>query len=183
MALRFTAASGLAFCVFAGCGGGVSNGRGAKDITIYLVGLPVEMAFVQGGTLAMAAKCVPEQEGDDCGSGENHAQQVTLNDFYIGKHEVTQAQWRTIMGNNPSRFRGDSLPVDNVSPADIQTFLIHLNITTTKNFRLPTEAEWEYIAGGGGWDSSGSGRLSLRKSDFPGAHDFRLGFRLALSNP
>ena len=81
---------------------------------------------------------------------EKPAHQVTLtNDYYIGKTEVTQTLWKAVMGNNPSYFKGDNLPVENVSWADCQEFISKLNSMTGRNFRLPTEAEWEFAARGG----------------------------------
>ncbi|MDX8394027.1 MAG: SUMF1/EgtB/PvdO family nonheme iron enzyme, partial [Mariprofundales bacterium] len=69
--------------------------------------------------------------------------------FWLGKYEVTQAQWRSVMGNNPSRFKGDNRPVEKVSWDDIQLFLQKLNKKSAKKFRLPSEAEWEYAARAG----------------------------------
>lgn len=74
---------------------------------------------------------------------------VTLSDFKIGKYPVTQAQWREIMGNNPSHFKGDDLPVETVSWYEAVEFIQKLNKLTGENYRLPTEAEWEYAARGG----------------------------------
>ena len=74
---------------------------------------------------------------------------ASVKDFLIGKHEVTQKLWRDVMGNNPSQFKGDSLPVENVSWDDIQEFLDALRNKTGKRYRLPTEAEWEFAAKGG----------------------------------
>ncbi|MDK2824950.1 Formylglycine-generating enzyme, required for sulfatase activity, contains SUMF1/FGE domain [Methanolobus vulcani] len=72
------------------------------------------------------------------------------NDFYIGKYEVTQAQWEAVMGSNPSNFKGDNLPVESVSWNDIQEFITKLNeMEGTTRYRLPTEAEWEYAAAAG----------------------------------
>ena len=105
-----------------------------------------EMVFVQGGTFMMGA--TPEQ-GDDCSDDEKPAHYVTVSDFYIGKYEVTQAQWQTVTGNNPSNFRGDNLPVEQVSWDDVQYFIRRLNAQTGKQYRLPTEAEWEFVARGG----------------------------------
>jgi formylglycine-generating enzyme required for sulfatase activity len=66
--------------------------------------------------------------------------------FYIGKYEVTQAQYQAIMGTNPSRFKGGNNPVEQVSWNDAQEFITNLNARTGRNYRLPTEDEWEYAA-------------------------------------
>jgi len=115
------------------------------------------MVFVEGGTFMMGATSEQESDAFDW---EKPAHRVTLSDFYIGKHEVTQAQWKTVMGSNPSHFKGDDLPVEWVSWEDCQTFIRKLNELTGLRFRLPTEAEWEYAARGGnrsrGYKYSGS---------------------------
>lgn len=105
-----------------------------------------DMIFVGGGTFEMG--CTFEQ-GGDCASDEKPSHSVQLTGFAISKYEVTQSLWKQVMGNNPSRFKGDSLPVENVSWDDVQVFLQRLNSKTGKNYRLPTEAEWEYAARGG----------------------------------
>jgi len=119
------------------------------------------MVFVQGGTFTMG--CTNEQ-GDDCYDNEKSAHQVTVSSFYIGKYEVTQAQWQAVMGSNPSYFKGDNLPVITVSWNDVQEFIRRLNAATGKQYRLPTEAEWEYAARGGnksrGYKYSGSNNLN-----------------------
>ena len=117
----------------------------------------IEMVYVAGGTFTMGATA---EQGSDAYSDEKPTHSVTVSDFYIGKYEVTQAQWKAIMGSNPSYFKGDNLPVENVSWDDIQEFIRKLNAQTGKRFRLPTEAEWEYAARGGnkskGYKYSGS---------------------------
>ena len=81
-----------------------------------------------------------------------HRQVTFVKGFYIGITEVTQGQWRDVMGNNPSYFRncGDDCPVESVSWNDVQQFIWRLNQTErTRKFRLPTEAEWEYACRAG----------------------------------
>jgi formylglycine-generating enzyme required for sulfatase activity len=137
----------------------------------------LEMVSVAGGTFQMG--CSSEQSGRDsdekslsfskgkfhnCDSDENPLHSVTLSSFNISKYEITQAQWEIIMGSNPSDFKGSNLPVENVSWDDVQEFIRKLNAVTGKNYRLPTEAEWEYAARGGnrsrGYQYSGSNSLS-----------------------
>ncbi|MDR3012222.1 MAG: formylglycine-generating enzyme family protein [Chitinispirillales bacterium] len=119
----------------------------------------IELVLVKAGAFTMGCA------SDNCFDREKPAHEVTLtNDFYIGKYPVTQRQWEAIMGNNPSRFRGDSRPVEQVNWEDIQRFITRLNALTGRNFRLPTEAEWEFAARGGldseGHSYAGSGVIS-----------------------
>ena len=119
------------------------------------------MVYVSGGTFMMGTT---SEQGSNAFYDEKPAHSVTLSSFYLCKYEVTQALWRAVMGNNPSYFKGDNLPVENVSWNDCQTFIFRLNNLTGKNFRFPTEAEWEYAARGGnrsrGYKYSGSNVLS-----------------------
>jgi len=121
-----------------------------------------EMVFVKGGTFTMGAT---SEQGSEAESDEKPAHSVTLPDYYIGKYEVTQAQWEAVMGNKPSYHKGDpNRPVDGVSWDDVQEYITKLNQRTGKSYRLPTEAEWEYAARGGsssrGYKYSGSNTLS-----------------------
>jgi len=100
--------------------------------------------FVEGGYFEM---------GDTLGGGdgdEKPVHTVTLADFYLGKTEVTQAQWEKVMGSNPSKFKGAEHPVEQVSWKDVQEFIRKLNRRSGNRYRLPTEAEWEYAARSGG---------------------------------
>jgi len=106
----------------------------------------IEMVFVPSGTFTMG--CSFEQI-NNCAYDEKPAHQVTLKGFALAKYEVTQKLWKEIMGSNPSQIIGDDLPVHNVSWDDIQIFIQRLNAKTGMNYRLPTEAEWEYAARGG----------------------------------
>ena len=123
-------------------------------------GVSFEMVRVEGGTFRMGA--TSEQE-DDAWNREKPAHSVTLSSYYIGKTEVTQTLWQAVMGSNPSYFKGADLPVENVSWNDCQEFIQKLNRLTGRNFRLPTEAEWEFACRGGnnsrGYKYSGSNNL------------------------
>ena len=111
--------------------------------TITIDGVSFTMKLVEGGTFQMGSNdCYAE-------SDEKPVHDVTLSSYYIGETEVTQALWKAVMGNNPSYFKGDDLPVEQVSWNDCQEFIRKLNQKTGKSFRLPTEAEWEYAARGG----------------------------------
>lgn len=110
---------------------------------------PYHMVEVAGGTFTMG--CTTEQ-GGECYDGEKPSHQVILSPFSISKYEVTQAQWRKVMGSDPPNlnFKGcDECPVERVNWEEVQEFLRKLNTQTGKNYRLPTEAEWEYAARGG----------------------------------
>ena len=72
-----------------------------------------------------------------------------VNSFYMGRYPVTQKEWKYVIGDSPSEFKGDNHPVDSVSWDDTQEFLEKLNEITGETYRLPTEAEWEYAARGG----------------------------------
>lgn len=134
----------------------------ASSITIPVKdGISIEMVKVEGGTFMMGA--TPEMKNS--WTEERPIRQVTLtNDYYIGKYEVTQSLWCALMDNNPSYFKGDNLPVEQVSWDDCQKFINKLNDITGRKFRLPTEAEWEYAARGGkksrGYQYSGSNKIS-----------------------
>lgn len=123
--------------------------------------LDIPMVLVESGTFMMGGM---ETYGEYCYPDEFPTHKVSLDEYYIAKFEVTQALYKFVMGYNPSHFVGDSLPVDNISWVDAKAFIYELNKMTGKQYRLPTEAEWEFAARGGIWSQglnfSGSDDLS-----------------------
>ncbi len=135
------------------------NGNNNVDLsdvetrTITANGVSFDMVQVEGGTFQMGS-----EDGED---DEKPVHEVWLDSYMIGQTEVTQELWLAVMGSNPSFFKGPDHPVEQISWNDIvNDFLPKLNKLTGKNFRLPTEAEWEYAARGGsksrGYKYSGS---------------------------
>ena len=126
-----------------------------KTVTYEVDGVAFNMVSVDGGVFKMGS-----ESGDD---DETPVHEVKLKSFSIGQTEVTQELWETVMGTNPSKWKSLKLPVENVSWNDCQTFITKLNALTGQQFRLPTEAEWEYAARGGsqskGYTYSGSNSL------------------------
>ena len=111
-----------------------------------------EMVFVEGGCFQMGDLF---NKGDD---DERPAHEVCVDDFYIGKYEVTQREWIEIMGENPSVFEGcDDCPVENVSWKNVKKYIKKLNKKNGKKYRFPTEAEWEYAARSGGKEEQWAG--------------------------
>ena len=107
----------------------------------------MDFVLVKPGVFMMGCS-----EGDtECLADERPQHPVKITqEFYLGKNAVTQTQWTAIMGNNPSRFRGNNRPVENVSWNEVQEFIRRLNaLEGTNQYRLPTEAEWEYAARAG----------------------------------
>lgn len=119
---------------------------GAK--LVYVDRLMFRMMPVEGGSFTMG--CTNPKGEKHTYADELPTHKVTVNNFYMGQHEVTQALWKTVMGQNPSKWIGnDSLPVEQVSWNDVQIFIARLSQMTGYSFRLPSEAEWEYAARGG----------------------------------
>lgn len=122
---------------------GYDEGIEARHHTYVVNGVIFTMLDVAGGTFQMGS------EDSDAYSDEKPVHQVTLSDFSIAQTEVMQELWEAVMGSNPSNFKGAKRPVENVSWDKCQTFITKLNGLTGQNFRLPTEAEWEFAARGG----------------------------------
>lgn len=109
-----------------------------------LNGISYEMVRIEKGTFAMGSKV--SMNSYSTFSMDKPVHQVSLRGYAIGKTEVSQALWAAVMNSNPSIHRGANYPVENVSWNDCQLFIQKLNSQCGTNFRLPTEAEWEYAA-------------------------------------
>jgi formylglycine-generating enzyme required for sulfatase activity len=124
--------------------------RETKGASEYTLGSENDgFVYVQGGTFIMGCK---NETGKPCLPDEKPAHQETVNDFYICAHEVTQDEWRAIMGNDPPllSFPGcDRCPVERISWDDAVEFVDSLNSKSKHKYRLPTEVEWEFAAKGG----------------------------------
>jgi formylglycine-generating enzyme required for sulfatase activity len=125
--------------------GGVSSAWAAEKTYTNSIGM--EFVRIPAGSFTMGA----DKNFEDASDDETPQHRVTISKpFYLGKFEVTQAQWAAVMGINPSKFRDWSNPVDNVSWDNVQVFIERLNLKErTNKYRLPTEAEWEYAARAG----------------------------------
>ena len=131
-----------------------------EEIKAKFVAIEREMVLIPDGTFKMGS---PVSEKGRHPSELQH--EVTISKaFYMGKYEVTQEQWQSLMGNNPSRTKGAKLPVTNVSWEECQEFIKELNEKTKGGYRLPTEAEWEYACRAGTMKAYSFGN-NITKSD------------------
>ena len=151
----------------------VPDASSTGNQTFTVNGVSFTMIAVKGGTFTMGAT---SEQGSFVESDEKPTHQVTLSDYYIGETEVTQELWQAVMGttiqeqakkgsHDTSLYGvGNSYPMYYINWDDCQTFVTRLNQLTDKNFRLPTEAEWEYATRGGqkskGYKYAGSNALS-----------------------
>ncbi|MBK6796333.1 MAG: formylglycine-generating enzyme family protein [Acidobacteria bacterium] len=103
-------------------------------------GVKLEMVAIPGGEFMMGSNTFEDLQP---------IHKVTLKPFYMGKYQVTQKQWEAVMGNNPSSSKGDDLPVETVSWDDAKEFCKKLSEKTGREYRLPSESEWEYAARAG----------------------------------
>ncbi|MDR1200653.1 MAG: formylglycine-generating enzyme family protein [Tannerellaceae bacterium] len=143
----------LAFVLILGntiaCSQNKSDQELISSLTFTVSGESFEMIFVEGEMFIMG--CTGEQR-DDCEDNERPAHEATLSVFYMSKYEVTQKLWKVVMWSDINRsynFGCKDCPIEQVSWNDAQKFISKLSTLTDRNFRLPTEAEWEYAARGG----------------------------------
>jgi formylglycine-generating enzyme required for sulfatase activity len=125
-----------------------SNKPAAKTSTTpaFKNSIGMEFVLIPSGTFMMGSPTSEKDRDDD----ETQHQVTISKSFYLGKYEVTQAEWEKVMGSNPSYFKGcPRCPVENVSWEDVQDFIRKLNTKGEGRYRLPTEAEWEYAARAG----------------------------------
>ncbi len=131
-----------------------------EDKTFTANGVSFKMVKVKGGMFMMGAADNDTEARPD----ERPARRVMVSDYYIGETEVTQELWEAVMESQPSAFSGNKKPVERVSWEDCKEFIRRLNTITGQQFRLPTEAEWEFAARGGnksnGYLYAGSNNIS-----------------------
>jgi formylglycine-generating enzyme required for sulfatase activity len=116
-----------------------------QPFTENINGAQLQMVYAPGGTFLMGSPLSETGRDNDEGPQSN----ATVPSFYMSKYEVTQAQYKAVIGTNPASFKGDDLPVDSVSWNDAVEFCRKLSRTTGREYRLPTEAEWEYASRAG----------------------------------
>ena len=128
--------------------------------SVRLIGIEIETVartarcFTEtiSGDVALEMVCIPSGEfamGSSLYEGETPIHSVAVPAFHLGKYEITQRQWKAVMQHNLSANKGDELPVDNVSWLDANEFCNRLSLMTGREYRLPSEAEWEYACRAG----------------------------------
>lgn len=121
-----------------------SNKQAESFVETWKNGITLEMVSIPGGKFTMGSPATEKEQKD---SQPQH--EVSIKPFFMGKFEVTQAQWQAVMGNNPSRFKGDKRPVEHVLYQEAKEFCKKLSLETLMPYRLPSEAEWEYACRAG----------------------------------
>ncbi len=154
----------------------ISEGGGMGKVRHVDMGgtLSMELVWIPPGEFMMGS---PEDESEHRRDEVPQHRVIITHGFWMGKYEVTQAQWRVVMGNNPSCFSGDERPVEQVSWDDCQEFISRLNARVLEGgFRLPTEAEWEYACRAGTTSAFHMGdAISTKRANFNGNAVYGLG--------
>ena len=122
-----------------------TQGRAQQKIEHLGNDIKLEIVYIPGGSFLMGSPT--EEVGRYSDEGPQH--RVTLQPFYMSKYPITQDQYQVIMGNNPSRFRGGRCPVETVSWHDATEFCEKLSQKTGRDYRLPSESQWEYACRAG----------------------------------
>jgi formylglycine-generating enzyme required for sulfatase activity len=125
--------------------GANKSGPSGKLFTENINGIEIKMVSVPGGTFVMGSPT--SEAGRDQDEGPPTA--VTVQSFYMSEYEVTQAQYKAVMGTSPSNFKSDDLPVDTITWDNAVQFCQKLSAGTGRDYRLPTEAQWEFAARAG----------------------------------
>jgi formylglycine-generating enzyme required for sulfatase activity len=156
--------------------GGIGDGCAPSGANYTESSIGLQMVYVEGGTFSMG--CVPDRDdldGNYCYDDEQPTHDVTVGSFWIGKYEVTQAQWEAVMGTTFAQYLDDidgsscgvggNYPVYYMTWGDAMAFCVELSARTGKSYRLATEEEWEYAARGGnsgaGYVYSGGNNLNI----------------------
>ncbi len=130
-------------------GKGIVPGPGTIQVVDLSDGMMLEMVWIAPGSFVMGSRTTEDERDDD----ETQHSVTLTKGFWLGRFEVTQAQWKRVMGSNPSKFEERDSPVEQVSWKDSQEFIVKVNANLSAEgggFRLPTEAEWEYACRAGG---------------------------------
>jgi formylglycine-generating enzyme required for sulfatase activity len=166
--------------------GKTANARIERPAPVENPAVPSDMVRISGGTFMMGS---PKSEAGRAGDETQH--RVTVSGFYMGKYEVTQAEWKRVMGTNPSSFKGDNLPVECVSWFDAVAYcnkrsemegltpayqINGTDVTWNKDangYRLPTEAEWEYACRAGTTTPfSTGGNITTNQANYDGNYPY-----------
>lgn len=140
----------------------------AEQIKQAIEKIEADMVAVNGGCFQMGSPATEHDRGTD-----EQQHKACVENFLIGKYEITQLQWLAVMDNNPSHFNGQNLPVENVSWQAVQDFIKKLNAKTGKTYRLPSETQWEYAARAGSTTAFYTGNcINPRQANYDGGEEY-----------